>query len=111
LIKGERIKKKIYGTREEARHDIFDYIGMFYNGMAQALTWHRRNMSITLFNGPEVSGLCRAIQNTLAYTHIKKERCGLKHVLLAHFMVFSALQSIIFKLTWCPLNEKQANQA
>ncbi|MGT5626546.1 IS3 family transposase, partial [Escherichia coli] len=24
-------KKKIYGTREEARSDIFDYIEMFYN--------------------------------------------------------------------------------
>ncbi|VCY78146.1 Putative transposase (identified by ISEscan HMM) [Escherichia coli] len=24
-------KRKIYGTREEARSDIFDYIEMFYN--------------------------------------------------------------------------------
>ncbi|MGC6555895.1 IS3 family transposase [Escherichia coli] len=31
LLKRERIKKKIYGTREEARRDIFDYIEMFYN--------------------------------------------------------------------------------
>ena len=31
LLKRERIKKKIYGTREKARSDIFDYIGMFYN--------------------------------------------------------------------------------
>ena len=31
LLKRERIKKKIYGTREEARGDIFDYIEMFYN--------------------------------------------------------------------------------
>ncbi|HDH1559736.1 TPA: IS3 family transposase [Klebsiella quasipneumoniae subsp. similipneumoniae] len=31
LLKRERIKKKIYGTREEARIDIFDYIEMFYN--------------------------------------------------------------------------------
>jgi putative transposase len=30
-LKRERIKKKIYGTREEARSDIFDYIEMFYN--------------------------------------------------------------------------------
>ncbi|BFU34514.1 hypothetical protein GPC19245_24970 [Enterobacter asburiae] len=30
LLKRERIKKKIYGTREE-RSDIFDYIEMFYN--------------------------------------------------------------------------------
>nr|AQX35349.1 hypothetical protein PIMI5_00032 [Enterobacter cloacae] len=31
LLKRERIKKKIYGTREEARSDIFDYIEMFNN--------------------------------------------------------------------------------
>ncbi len=30
LLKRERIKKEIYGTREEARSDIFDYIEMFY---------------------------------------------------------------------------------
>ncbi|HAU3361936.1 TPA: IS3 family transposase [Salmonella enterica subsp. salamae] len=31
LLKREQIKKKIYGTREEARSVIFDYIEMFYN--------------------------------------------------------------------------------
>lgn len=31
LLKRERIKKKIYGTREKAHSDIFDYIEMFYN--------------------------------------------------------------------------------
>ncbi len=31
LLKRERIKKKIYGTREESRSDIFDNIEMFYN--------------------------------------------------------------------------------
>nr|WP_256350304.1 SymE family type I addiction module toxin [Enterobacter sp. ENT03] len=30
-MKRERIKKKIYGTREQARSDIFDYIEMFYH--------------------------------------------------------------------------------
>ncbi|WP_348235081.1 IS3 family transposase, partial [Salmonella enterica] len=29
-LKRERIKKKIYGTRDEARSDIFNYIEMFY---------------------------------------------------------------------------------
>lgn len=29
LLKRERIKKKLYGTREEARSDIFDHIEMF----------------------------------------------------------------------------------
>ncbi len=36
LQKRERIKKKIYGTREEAHSDIFDYIEMFYNSKR----WH-----------------------------------------------------------------------
>lgn len=31
LLKRERIKRKIYLDREEARRDVFDYIEMFYN--------------------------------------------------------------------------------
>ena len=31
LLKRERIKRKIYSTRDDARSDIFDYIEMFYN--------------------------------------------------------------------------------
>lgn len=31
LLKRERIRRKIYGTREEARSDVFDYIEIFYN--------------------------------------------------------------------------------
>lgn len=31
LLKRERIKRKIYSTREDARSDIFEYIEMFYN--------------------------------------------------------------------------------
>src|SRR5690625_400258 len=31
LLKRERIKRKVYTTRSEARADIFDYIEMFYN--------------------------------------------------------------------------------
>lgn len=31
LLKRERIKRKIYRDREDARRDIFDYIEMFYN--------------------------------------------------------------------------------
>lgn len=30
-LKRERIRNKIYKTREEARKDIFNYIEMFYN--------------------------------------------------------------------------------
>lgn len=31
LLKRERVRRKIYKTREEARQDVFDYIEMFYN--------------------------------------------------------------------------------
>ena len=31
LLKRERIKRKIYPTRDEARADVFDYIELFYN--------------------------------------------------------------------------------
>ena len=31
LLKRERIKRKIYGSREEARGDVFNYIELFYN--------------------------------------------------------------------------------
>lgn len=31
FLKRERIKRKIYTTRQDARSDVFDYIEMFYN--------------------------------------------------------------------------------
>ena len=31
LLKSERIRKKTYATREEARQDVFNYIELFYN--------------------------------------------------------------------------------
>ena len=31
LLKRERIRRKTYATRDEARQDVFDYIDMFYN--------------------------------------------------------------------------------
>lgn len=31
LLKRERIRRRTYLTREEARQDVFDYIEMFYN--------------------------------------------------------------------------------
>ena len=31
LLKRERIKRRIYPTREAARSDVFDYTEMFYN--------------------------------------------------------------------------------
>lgn len=31
LLKRERIRRRAYKTRDEARSDVFDYIEMFYN--------------------------------------------------------------------------------
>lgn len=31
LLKRERIRRRVYATRDEARQDVFDYIEMFYN--------------------------------------------------------------------------------
>ena len=31
LLKRERIRRKLYRSREEASQDVFDYIEMFYN--------------------------------------------------------------------------------
>ena len=31
LLKREKIRTKIYTTRDEARQDVFDYIEMFYS--------------------------------------------------------------------------------
>ena len=30
-LKRERIRRRTYKTREEARQDVFDYVEMFYN--------------------------------------------------------------------------------
>jgi putative transposase len=31
VLKRERIKRKIYATRNDAKSDVFDYIELFYN--------------------------------------------------------------------------------
>ena len=35
-LQRERVRRRTYRTREEARQDVFDYIEMFYNPKAQA---------------------------------------------------------------------------
>lgn len=46
LLKRERIKRRIYISREEARQDIFDYIEMFYNSTRR----HGNNGSMSPIN-------------------------------------------------------------
>ena len=38
LLKGERIRRKTYATRKDARDDIFDYIEFFYNPRESMVT-------------------------------------------------------------------------
>ena len=52
LLKRERIRRRTYKTREEARHDVFDYIEMFYkpvrkhvrNGMLPPVKFERQQI-------------------------------------------------------------------
>ncbi len=78
LLKRERIKKKIYGTREEARSDIFDYIEMFYNSKRRhgslANRCHRQNMKTSIINGSEVSRLSVAIHYVLRQRSRRRAR-------------------------------------
>lgn len=41
LLKRERVRRKTYATREEAKQDIFDYIEMFYNPIRRHGTANR----------------------------------------------------------------------
>lgn len=43
LLKRERIRRRTYRTREEARQDVFDYIEMFYNPKRK----HARNRMLS----------------------------------------------------------------
>lgn len=61
LLKREQIKKKIYGTREEARSDIFDYSKCF-NNKHRPIRCHQQNTKTSIINGSEVSRLSVAIQ-------------------------------------------------
>lgn len=58
LLKRERIKKKIYGTREEAA-EIFLIISKCFItvsvGMVLPIRYHRQNMKPSVINGSEVS--------------------------------------------------------
>jgi putative transposase len=53
LLKRERIRRKVYRSRDEARQDVFDYIEMFYNpkrkhvrnGMLSPVEFEQRQMS------------------------------------------------------------------
>lgn len=51
LLKRERVKRKVYSTRNDARSEIFDYIEMFYknkrkhgsNDLLSPVEYEKRN--------------------------------------------------------------------
>ena len=45
LLKRERIRRKTYVDREEARRDVFDYIELFYNPKRQGRSMESRSRS------------------------------------------------------------------
>lgn len=55
LLKRERIRRRTYRSRDEARQDVFDYIEMFYhpirkhvrNGMLSPVEFERQQMMST----------------------------------------------------------------
>ncbi len=65
LLKRERIRRRVYRSRDEARQDVFDYIEMFYNpkckhvrnGMLSPVEFEKQQKS-----NPKVSTKLGAIQ-------------------------------------------------
>ncbi len=45
LLKRERIRRRIYRSRDEARQDVFNYIELFYNSKRRKQCWERRSGS------------------------------------------------------------------
>lgn len=81
LLKRERIKKKIYGTKNEARSDIFDYIEMFYNSKRRHGSSDQMppaEYETYIINGSEVSRLSVAIR--LALMHCFQPAFSLLHL-------------------------------
>jgi putative transposase len=64
LLKRERIRRRLYKTREQARQDIFDYIQMYYNpkrkharnGMLSPVDFENRQRNINQEGGEETRG-------------------------------------------------------
>jgi putative transposase len=57
LLKRERIRRKTYATREQARQDVFDYIEMFYNPRRR----HSNNERLSPVNYDTRSSISRGL--------------------------------------------------
>ena len=53
MLKGERVNRRIYQTRREARADIFDYIERFYNPRCRRRLEEAKQQEL-LFTQPSV---------------------------------------------------------
>jgi len=96
LLKRERIKKKIYGTREEAHSDIFDYIEMFYNSKRR----HSFSDQISLagYENPvlSTSQKCRDYPWRFKFQH--------RQIILRCFVVTCGNAAVFFQAHKAPLN-------
>ena len=54
-LKKERVRKKVYRTREHARADLFEYIEMFYNHRRRHS--HLGGVSPTVFETASIGSL------------------------------------------------------
>ena len=90
LLKRERIKKKIYGTREEARSDIFDYIEMFYNSK-------RRHGSSDQMSPTEYENQYYQRLGSMSRVVL---RSGYKDVLIKYTFLFCNVQIILLKIVF-----------
>lgn len=67
LLKRECIRQKTYGTHEEARSDVFDYIEMFYNPkrrLSSAMQLSQVEFKSAMSRAWRVSRKAGAIQTT-----------------------------------------------
>jgi hypothetical protein len=72
-LKRERIRRRTYKTRDEARQDVFDYIEMFYNPVA-ALCLHRRAFKLAKESGGKRVGGTAAVGG-LPHV-VQRMKCG-----------------------------------
>lgn len=70
LLKRERIRRRIYADREDARRDVFDYIEMFYNPTRMQTGFLRYSSNCSISTGSKVSRETGAIHRTGGGTRV-----------------------------------------
>jgi putative transposase len=96
LLKRERIKKNIYGTREEARSDILDYIEIFYNskrrhGSSDQMSpteyenqYYQRLASVWIIRGDSETIICISIPELIQINQLRISHFYLSNSIIIH---------------------------